>query len=250
MEAFKQKDSVIIESMPDKYAARVLNPNLQVRYLFTTGQRAYLKIKRGLDFTLALCSITILSPLFLLCAIAIKLDSRGPVIFRQKRVGRNGKVFDVYKFRTMKVDAPQNVATAELTDANQYITKVGNILRKTSIDELTQLINVLKGDMSIVGPRPLVVSEIEIHQRREKANVYQLRPGVTGFAQVNGRDLVTPDEKVAYDVEYLHKFSFWMDIKIFFKTFGVVLMRKDYAEGSDVCQKDEQEPVDFNKKVS
>lgn len=206
-------------------------------YTLTRAQRVYNHIKRVLDIFLALIAVIILSPVLTICAIAIKCDSKGPAIFKQNRIGRGGKAFRVYKFRTMRTDAPSNVATSEMKDANSYITKVGTFLRKTSLDELPQFFNVLKGDMSLIGPRPLVETETEIHEKRKQCGIYSLRPGVTGLAQVSGRDLVSIDEKVQYDREYLETFSLFTDIKIIFRTVGVVLFHKYYAEGSDLHNK-------------
>lgn len=216
-------------------------------YTLSRAQRVYNRIKRVLDIFLALIAVIILSPVLVICAVAIKCDSKGPAIFKQNRVGKGGKPFRVYKFRTMRTDAPSNVATSEMKDANSYITKVGNFLRKTSLDELPQFFNVLKGDMSLIGPRPLVETETEIHEKRMQCGIYSLRPGVTGLAQVSGRDLVTIDEKVRYDREYLETFSLLTDIKIIFRTVGVVLFHKYYAEGSDLPENQEKEKPENQK---
>lgn len=200
----------------------------------TPAQRVYAAFKRLLDILLSAVALILLSPLLLLTALAVRLDSKGPAIFRQKRVGKDGKVFRVYKFRSMSTEAPKNVATAELKNATEYITRVGKVLRRTSLDELPQLWNVLRGDMSLVGPRPLVVTEAYTHQLRHSFGVYQLRPGITGLAQTNGRDLVDDDKKVAMDREYLCHFSLWQDLKILFMTVYVVFTRKNYAEGDEV----------------
>lgn len=207
-------------------------------YTFTSKQQVYFAIKRGLDFVLSFVLLVILSPVLLLCTLAVKLESPGPAIFQQERVGRGGTPFRVYKFRTMYAHTPNNVATSQLKDADQYITKVGKIFRVTSLDELPQLVNVLKGEMSLVGPRPLILSEEEVHTQRMKKGVYNLRPGVTGFAQVNGRDLISEEDKVNLDTEYLNHFSLWLDIKIMFKTVAVVFLKKDYQEGcAENCDK-------------
>ncbi|MBO1678664.1 sugar transferase [Bittarella massiliensis] len=218
----------------------------------TPAARVYAAIKRLLDVLLSAVALVLLSPLLLLTALAVKLDSRGPAIFRQKRVGKDGKVFCVYKFRSMSTEAPKNVATAELKNATEYITGVGKVLRRTSLDELPQLWNVLRGDMSLVGPRPLVVTEAYTHQLRHRFGVYQLRPGITGLAQTNGRDLVDDDKKVAMDCEYLRHFSLWQDLKILFMTVYVVFTRKNYAEGDEVAASDTpaQEESVSQKRVS
>ncbi|MBC3516800.1 sugar transferase [Neobittarella massiliensis] len=206
-------------------------------YVPTRAQRLYNAVfKRAFGFVLALLAVLLLSPIMLLCAIAIALESRGPIIFRQRRVGRDGREFYIYKFRSMRVSAPKYVATADLSNAHEYITKVGHFLRKTSLDELPQLFNVLKGDMSLIGYQPLVPSEGTIHPLRDRCGVHYLRPGITGLAQVNGRDLVTTEQKVRMDLLYLKQLSLWEDITILFKTVAVVFSKKDYAEGNEVYE--------------
>ncbi len=192
----------------------------------------YRIVKRIIDFIVSLVALLIIWPVMLALAIWIKLDSKGPVIFKQSRVGMNGRLFRIYKFRTMRTDAPHETATRDLEDPYRFITKSGNFLRKTSLDELPQLFNVLIGDMSLVGPRPLIENEGgDIHKLRMDAGVYAVRPGMTGWAQVNGRDNVPDEEKAAYDSEYADKMSFGFDLKIIFKTVAVVFKRDGYAEG-------------------
>ena len=191
----------------------------------------YAFFKRFFDIVVSAVSLIVLAIPFVLISLAIAFDSRGRVIFKQRRVGRGGKEFFIYKFRTMSVDAPSMVATGDLTCAHSYITRVGRFLRKTSLDELPQLINVLKGDMSVVGPRPLIINESEIHQRRTDAGIYSVRPGVTGWAQVNGRDNVSVDEKVRLDKYYVNNKSVVFDLHIILKTVWVVIIKKGYAEG-------------------
>ncbi len=183
----------------------------------------YLKIKRILDFLLALFCTILLLPIGFLIAIAIKLDSKGPVIFTQKRVGRNRKMFNIYKFRTMQVDAPPNC----LHNIESYFTRVGRFLRATSLDELPQLINILLGQMSFIGPRPVIEEEAELLAERDKNNANSLTPGLTGWTQVNGRNQITPIMRAWYDGEYVKKISFWFDLKIFFITIFKVLKRED-----------------------
>lgn len=166
----------------------------------------------------------------LIISIIIFIDSGSPVLFTQDRVGKDNKLFKIKKFRTMRTDAP-NVATAELDNSDEYITKFGKLLRKTSLDELPQLFNVLKGEMSFIGPRPLIPEESYIRELRLKYGVYAVRPGLTGWAQVNGRDCLNDEEKAKYDREYIEKASIWFDIKIFFRTIWVVLAGKDVLEG-------------------
>lgn len=198
---------------------------------FTKRQRIYFVVKRLLDVIFSGVLLAVLSPLLAVIAVAVKCSSCGPVIFRQKRVGRYGNLIKVYKFRTMSVDTP-NVATADLDDPNRFITPVGRLLRDTSLDELPQLLNILRGDMSFVGPRPLIPAEEEIHIRRMEKGVYYLRPGMTGLAQINGRDLVSPELKVEFDAEYLKRFGFKMDWAILTHTVGTVLKRDGIVEGS------------------
>lgn len=193
-------------------------------------------MKRAFDFTVSLILIILLSPVFLLISLIVLIDAGTPVIFRQYRVGKNNKLFYIYKFRTMRRGV-KNVATAELKDSQKYITKSGRILRKTSLDELPQLVNVLIGDMSFVGPRPLIPEEKEIRELRKEYNVYSVRPGITGWAQINGRDSLTIKEKALFDKEYIDKQSVLFDIKILFKTVFVVLRRENIAEGGEAENK-------------
>ena len=191
----------------------------------------YTLVKRAFDIAVSAVSLTLLAPFFLVIAVFIKLDSEGSVIFSQQRVGKNGNPFRVYKFRTMKVNAPHETATSDLSDPYAHITRVGRFLRKTSIDELPQLFNVLRGDMSLVGPRPLIQSEADVHKLRMREGVYDVRPGVTGWAQVNGRDCVPAEEKVYFDKEYVIHRSLLFDALIFAKTVGVVVGGEGYVEG-------------------
>ena len=189
-------------------------------------------MKRVLDFTVSLFALIILSPLFLFISVCILISDESPVLFRQKRVGKNNELFEIYKFRTMK-RGTENVASNDLSDAAVKITKFGKILRATSIDELPQLLNILNGSMSLIGPRPLIPEEKEIRELRQKYNVYSVRPGITGWAQVNGRDNVSVEKKALLDKEYVEKQSLMLDIKIFFMTIHQVLRRKDVNEGNN-----------------
>lgn len=189
-------------------------------------------MKRAFDFTVSLLLIIILLPVFLLVSLIVLIDAGTPVIFRQYRVGKDNKLFYIYKFRTMRKNT-RNAATAELTDADKFITKSGKILRKTSLDELPQLFNVLIGDMSFVGPRPLIPEEKEIREIRKEYNVYSVRPGITGWAQINGRDSLSIEEKALFDKEYIDKQSISFDIKILIKTVSVVLKRENIREGNE-----------------
>lgn len=193
--------------------------------------KRYDKLKRALDLFFALLLFILAAiPCSLIC-ILIRATSRGPALFRQTRIGRYGKPFHCLKFRTMYTDAPQYCATPDLRDADSFITPVGKILRKTSLDELPQLFNVIKGDMSFIGPRPLIPEEKDIHEERMKRGVYELRPGISGLAQINGRDRVGAEEKVMYDEKYLHNVSFTYDAKILLGTFFGVLRGNDIVEG-------------------
>ena len=194
-------------------------------------KRGYCKFKRLMDMILALLGmIVLLIPCVVIGAI-IYVDDPGPVLFTQYRVGRLGKRFKLFKFRTMKRDTPKYLSTSEVSSPDTYITRVGYFLRKYSLDELPQLINVFKGDMSLVGPRPLIADEYEIHAMRMRFGVYSIRPGVTGLAQIHGRDLVSPAEKVRWDVRYLQSFGLWGDFKILLATIPKIFGGEGVVEG-------------------
>ncbi len=186
-------------------------------------KRSYIRIKRILDVFFSLCLLGFLWLPMLCIALAVRLDSDGSVLFRQRRVGKGGRSFICYKFRTMYKYTPPDRPSSEFSDAHKYITRVGAFLRKTSLDELPQLFNVLKGDMSIVGPRPLILEERDIHEKRMKNGVYSLRPGITGLSQISGRDRVSDSEKVRLDTEYARSVSLLCDAKIIGRTIGRVL---------------------------
>ena len=189
-------------------------------------------MKRTFDFCVSLFLLILLSPVLAVIALVILIDDGAPVVFRQKRVGRNAENFEIIKFRTMK-KGTRNTATANLSEAAEQITRSGRILRKTSLDELLQLVNVLNGSMSLVGPRPLIPEETDIHKLRLEYGVYSVRPGVTGWAQINGRDNLSAKEKALFDKEYIDKQSLLFDIKILIKTVGVVLKRENISEGGN-----------------
>lgn len=191
----------------------------------------YRYVKRGIDFVLSFVGLVILSPLFLLLIIAIKIDSRGPVLFRQKRVGIHKSHFNILKFRTMRTDTPKDMPTHLLKNPEQYITKVGKFLRKTSLDELPQIINIIKGDMSIVGPRPALWNQYDLIEERDKYGANDVRPGLTGWAQINGRDELEIPVKAKFDGEYVKKMGFLMDMRCFFGTFLSVLRADGVVEG-------------------
>jgi O-antigen biosynthesis protein WbqP len=163
--------------------------------------------------------------------IFIKIESKGPILFRQKRVGKNKKLFNIYKFRTMRIDAPANTPTHMLENPDQWITKVGRFLRKTSLDETPQLINIIIGNMSIIGPRPALWNQYDLIEERDKYGVNILLPGITGWAQVNGRDILLISDKAKLDGEYLKHFNLWTDIKIFIRTFIIVFKKEGIVEG-------------------
>lgn len=190
-------------------------------------------VKRFLDIFFSAVLILMLMPIMIIISIAIILESRGGAIFKQKRMGRNGKPFVCYKFRTMRADAPHSIPAKEL-DAESYVTRVGRFLRRSSLDELPQLFNVLFGDMSIVGPRPLISEEKEVHRMRELAGIYSLRPGLTGLAQVNGRNLLCDSEKIENDKIYLDNVRMLLDAKIIFMTFGCVMVGKGISNRNNL----------------
>ena len=185
------------------------------------------------DVSIALAALVILGLPMLLVAAAIRLTSKGPALFRQKRFGKDKQLFTVYKFRTMSTKAPKNMPTNSFTNADSYITPLGGVLRKLSIDELPQLLNVIKGEMSIVGPRPVIKTEKKLINLRQKYHANSVKPGITGWAQVNGRDDLDDQRKAEMDGEYVQRLSFLTDIKIMIKTIGAVLMMSGHTEGSE-----------------
>jgi len=188
-------------------------------------------IKRIIDFILALVATILLSWLLLLIAIAIKAESKGPVFFRQKRVGLRKKHFEILKFRSMRIDTPKDQPTHLLQNPEAYITKVGKFLRKTSLDELPQMLNILKGDMSFVGPRPALWNQYDLIAERDKYGANDVMPGLTGWAQINGRDELEIPAKAKFDGEYVKKCSFLFDCKCFFGTFKSVAKAEGVVEG-------------------
>lgn len=191
----------------------------------------YLKFKRLIDIILALSGLIILSPLFIILIVLIKLDSKGPVFFKQKRIGINKTYFNILKFRTMRIDTPKDTPTHLLENPDQYITKMGKFLRKTSLDELPQIWNILVGEMSVIGPRPALWNQYDLIKERDKYRVNDLPPGLTGWAQINGRDEIPIEIKAKLDGEYAMNISFWMDIKCFFLTIIRVVKSDGVVEG-------------------
>lgn len=188
-------------------------------------------VKRIIDILLSLNGLIVLAPVFAVLSVWVKLDSPGPVFFRQKRVGRGKTYFDILKFRTMRTDAPSDIPTHLLKNPDAYITRSGRFLRRTSLDELPQIINILMGQMSIVGPRPALWNQDDLIAERERYGANDVTPGLTGWAQVNGRDELEIAEKARLDGEYVRHITFKMDATCFLMTIGNVLRQKGVVEG-------------------
>lgn len=197
-------------------------------------------MKRIIDFLLSLIGIIVLSPVLLLLCLAIKIDSKGPIIFKQKRVGKNKTHFNIYKFRTMKIDTPKEMPTHLLADPDFYITKVGKFLRKTSLDELPQLFNIIKGDMAVIGPRPALWNQYDLIEERDKYGANDIRPGLTGLAQISGRDELEIPIKAKLDGKYTDNISLRMDIKCFLGTITSVFKSDGVVEGGTGTMKKEE----------
>lgn len=191
--------------------------------------------KRLLDILLSGCGIVLLTPVWIILALAIKIDDPGPILFRQKRIARNKRgekqFFTIYKYRSMKMSTPKDCPTHLLRDPEQYITKVGAFLRRTSLDELPQIFNIFMGHMSIIGPRPALWNQNDLYHEREKYNANDVKPGLSGWAQINGRDELPIAVKAKLDGEYVRKMSFGFDVKCFFGTVGSVLRHDGVVEG-------------------
>jgi O-antigen biosynthesis protein WbqP len=191
----------------------------------------YLKFKRIIDVICAFLGLIILSPLLILIVIAIKIDSKGPILFKQKRVGMHKRHFNILKFRTMHIDSPGDTPTHLLENPEQWITRVGKILRKTSLDELPQILNILKGDMSVVGPRPALWNQYDLIEQRDMYKANDVHPGITGWAQINGRDSISIEKKAELDGYYVEKIGCMMDIRCFVGTIVSVIKRDGIVEG-------------------
>ena len=191
----------------------------------------YGKIKRGVDIVLSAVGLVILSPLLIFLCVWIKMDSKGPILFKQKRVGLHKTHFNILKFRTMRTNTPKDMPTHMLANPEQYITKSGKFLRKTSLDELPQIINILKGDMSIIGPRPALWNQYDLIEERDKYGANDVMPGLTGWAQVNGRDELEIPVKAALDGYYVEHMGLQFDCACFFKTITSVLKHDVVVEG-------------------
>lgn len=191
--------------------------------------KRYIKIL--LDSCLSLMGIIILSPLLMFLAVVIKLTSPGPILFKQKRIGKDNKQFFIYKFRTMLIDTPKDMPTHLLENPDQYITKVGKFMRKTSLDELPQLFNILKGEMAVIGPRPSLPNQYDLNKLRDENGASTVKPGLTGLAQISGRDELEIDVKASLDGEYVNNMSFLLDFKCFVGTIAAVLKHEGVVEG-------------------
>ncbi|MBZ2038606.1 sugar transferase [Streptococcus sanguinis] len=191
----------------------------------------YKFFKRTLDIVLSFLGMLVLSPFFLLLVLAIKLDSKGPVLFKQKRVGLHKKHFYILKFRTMRIDTPKDTPTHLLENPEQWITKVGKFLRKTSLDELPQIWNIFVGDMSIIGPRPALWNQYDLIEERDRYGANDVLPGLTGWAQIHGRDELPISKKAELDGYYVQHLSFGLDIRCFFGTIKSVVKGEGVVEG-------------------
>lgn len=209
----------------------------------------YFIIKNTIDFLLALIGLIILFPVFIILSIVIKIDSEGPILFKQRRVGIHKSSFYMLKFRTMRIDTPQDTPTHLLKNSERYITRVGKFLRKTSLDELPQIINILCGAMAIIGPRPALWNQYDLIEERDKYGANNVRPGLTGWAQINGRDALPIEVKAKLDGEYVQNICFLLDIKCFFGTIIRVLKSDGVVEGG-LGTLEQKEGVDSKELVS
>ena len=203
------------------------------RGYLSARQKIYLPFKRLFDILLSFLAITVFSLLYIVLAILVKCSSKGPVFFKQERIGKNKKHFNILKFRTMRIDTPKDVPTHMLENPKQYITGIGRFLRKTSLDEIPQAFNIFIGQMSIVGPRPALWNQDDLVEERDKYFANNIKPGLSGWAQCNGRDTLSIPEKAKLDGEYIKKFNIWFDIRIIFKTIFQAFRGKDEVEGKE-----------------
>lgn len=199
--------------------------------MLTTRQKIYLPFKRFFDVICALAAIVVFSPLYIVLAILVKTTSKGPVFFKQKRIGKKGKTFNILKFRSMRTDVDPNTPTHLLENPDTYITKVGRFMRKTSLDEIPQAFNILAGQMSVIGPRPALWNQYDLYEEREKYHANDIKPGLSGWAQCNGRDELSIEDKARLDGEYMKRFNIWFDIKIIFLSIFKGLSGKGEKEG-------------------
>lgn len=210
----------------------------------------YEKFKRVVAVILSVAGLILLSPVFLVIIIAIKLDSPGPILFKQKRVGIHQSYFEILKFRTMRIDTPRDMPTHLLENPEQWITPVGKFLRKTSLDELPQIINILKGQMAIIGPRPALWNQYDLINRREIYGANDIRPGLTGWAQINGRDTVSIIDKARYDGYYAKNMGLALDIKCFIGTVNTVLKREGIVEGKAINEANAHQQPSFSTDIT
>lgn len=215
---------------------------IKLPYRLKAGQKVYIFFKSIIEWLIAFFAVVLLAPFWIVLAIIIRIDSKGPAMFKHKRIGKNRRLFKCWKFRSMTTETPKNIASRDFNDADEYITRVGKFIRRTSLDEFGQLFNILSGKMWLISYRPLVVKEKDIDDLRQERGIYQLKPGITGWAQVNGRDFVSPEHKVELDEYYLRHISLWLDIKIFFLTIKKVFKKSDIKEG-EISQEEERETV-------
>lgn len=204
---------------------------MSIRTKHSRKRTYYLKIKRIIDFVLSVLGLIILCPLFALLCIWIKIDSKGSVFFTQKRIGKNKSSFQMLKFRTMYIETPKDTPTHLLQNPELFITGAGKFLRKTSLDELPQIFNIIAGSMAIIGPRPALWNQYDLIDARDRYGANDLLPGLTGWAQINGRDELPIEIKARLDGEYVERMSFWFDAKCFLRTILKVLTREGFAEG-------------------
>ena len=221
-----------VDDAPGVYALTCVPEGLR-QSLDLDGKLAYRFVKRTFDVVSSACGMIALSPVILGTALAVKLTSPGPVLFRQQRVGRGKRLFDIYKFRTMRVDTPN--LPSHMINANDWFTPIGAILRKFSLDELPQLWNIFRGDMSVIGPRPALWSQFNLVAARDEVGANDVRPGLTGWAQINGRDEISIEEKTRLDGEYVRRRGVLFDLKCFFGTFsklsGSEVVESEVPEG-------------------
>ncbi len=210
------------------------------------SKKFYLFWKRLLDIIFSFLAIIIWFIPMVIIGLIVAIDSRGPVFFRQERVGKNQKIFKIWKFRSMKINTPKYASTGELENPEQHITRWGKFIRKTSLDEVPQIFNIFVGQMSFIGPRPTIPNEVELRNLRAKYNVYDVRPGISGLSQVSGRDILNSELKAKLDGQYVKKISLWLDIKIFVKTIFYVLGRKGVKEGKHNTSREE---IILNKEI-
>ena len=203
------------------------------RQFLSIRQKIYLPFKRFFDIILSFLTIIVFSPLYIVLAFLVECTSRGPIFFKQERIGKYKRHFKILKFRTMRIDTPKDVPTHLLENPEQYITGVGKFLRKTSLDEIPQAFNIFAGQMSVVGPRPALYNQVDLVAERDKYYANDIVPGLSGWAQCNGRDTLPIPEKAKLDGEYVKRFNVWFDIKIIFKTFFQAFRGKDEVEGTN-----------------